>query len=291
MATGEARRDLWRYSCLAVAGTGVVAIGVARGRPASGPAILANSLLVVIAWAAGWAVRSTRQLAASRVSLEHEQAARRLSENRLAMSDVLHDRVGHTLVGVLRQLEAAQALFEVDPVGAGTLIERVTGRVGEAMGEVSAMVVQNQELPAARAELAPTPGGGGVLGDTLGRWIGLLASAGVVVQLTLNGDIAALPPVLAATAAGVLAEALANLTAHSHTTRADICIRVDAHRLTVTVSDPGPSRGPGNTSGSGLGRQTERVAAAGQLHAGPDPHGGFEVRAELPLPAPVEVSR
>ncbi|MCI2975936.1 MAG: histidine kinase, partial [Ferrimicrobium sp.] len=169
MATGEARRDLWRYSCLAVAGTGVVAIGVARGRPASGPAILANSLLVVIAWAAGWAVRSTRQLAASRVSLEHEQAARRLSENRLAMSDVLHDRVGHTLVGVLRQLEAAQALFEVDPVGAGTLIERVTGRVGEAMGEVSAMVVQNQELPAARAELAPTPGGGGVLGDTLGR--------------------------------------------------------------------------------------------------------------------------
>jgi signal transduction histidine kinase len=95
------------------------------------------------------------------------------------------------------------------------------------------------------------------------------------------------------TAYRVVQEALTNTLKHAGHTRAAVTFDWHPDHLTVTVRDDGPCTGthaphavpPGG--GHGLVGMHERVTAAGgTLHTGPQPDGGFLVRADLPLTPP-----
>jgi signal transduction histidine kinase len=58
---------------------------------------------------------------------------------------------------------------------------------------------------------------------------------------------------------------------------------VDGH-VELTVSDDGCGDGKGEGSGHGLVGMRERISVyGGELEAGPQPQGGFRLRARLPV--------
>jgi signal transduction histidine kinase len=108
------------------------------------------------------------------------------------------------------------------------------------------------------------------------------------------------------TAYRIVQEALTNVLRHADAGRACVELAFSHGALVVTVSDDGrggrsggadigqadgavgPSGGAAAASGSGhgiVGMRERVVNLGGDLSAGPDPGGGFTVRARLPLPA------
>ena len=286
-----AGRNAIRYACLLCAVGGVVAIGTLGARPASGAGIVANVVLVVAAWLIGVAGRSHQQAASSRENLAREAAAREAAEARLELTEALHDRVGHSLVGVLRQLEAARALGGSD---GAVLVDRAIGRVGASLAEVAELVTTGRgsaQLGRERALDGIGPGmgreGGKPLGQALGLWVATLASAGTSVHLCVQGDAGALPAPVEAALAGALGEALANVARHSNAPEVTVALVVGPETAAVSVSDPGPPRPDSAGSGCGLARQRQTLEqAGGHLWVGPGPTGGFCLQACLPVHAP-----
>lgn len=186
---------------------------------------------------------------------------------------------------MLRQLEAARALGAGTSLGSDALIARSVERLRGALGEVAALVASEQSAPHRRPSPTLQVGGQrGMLGQSLGYWVGLLAGAGVSVHLSIAGDIALLPDAVEIAVAELLGEAFANVAAHSAAAEVNVSLLLGADTATVTVADPGPARRSGAGSGSGLARHAERVAdLGGRLTAGACPDGGFVLRAQLPV--------
>jgi signal transduction histidine kinase len=79
-------------------------------------------------------------------------------------------------------------------------------------------------------------------------------------------------------------EGLTNVVKHAQATRAEVLVNYGESYLEVTVTDNGSGVGNGDGSGHGLVGIRERVSVyGGELDAGPQPGGGYRLRAKLPL--------
>jgi signal transduction histidine kinase len=103
-----------------------------------------------------------------------------------------------------------------------------------------------------------------------------------------------LPPAVEVAAYRIIQESLTNVLRHAGPARATVELAIRDGELCVQVSDTGIGAGhqpAGATTGHGLIGMRERAASVGgMLRAGPGSHGGFDVRANLPLelrPEPV----
>jgi signal transduction histidine kinase len=92
----------------------------------------------------------------------------------------------------------------------------------------------------------------------------------------------------------VVQEALTNVLKHAGPARATVRLAVQDGHMAIEVLDDGMGaaaavrRGDRTLAGAGRGMagMRERVEAlGGRLSAGPEPGGGFAVRADVPLPA------
>ena len=84
-----------------------------------------------------------------------------------------------------------------------------------------------------------------------------------------------------------LQEALTNARKHAGDASAAVTVRYGPEALEVEIVDDGSGSGDGDRGGHGLVGMRERVALfGGDLHAGPQPGGGFRVHARLPLAEP-----
>src|SRR5262249_35084156 len=104
-------------------------------------------------------------------------------------------------------------------------------------------------------------------------------------SLSRSGTEGPVDAVAGLTAYRVVQESLTNVLQHAGPCVAGVDVVVGGDALVVTVTDDG--RGPGSSNGGhGLIGMRERVAMlGGTLDAGAGPHGGFAVRAVLPLTA------
>jgi signal transduction histidine kinase len=110
--------------------------------------------------------------------------------------------------------------------------------------------------------------------------------AGLPTELRVEGAPVELPPGIDLTAYRLVQEGLTNALKHANATRAEVVVRYDDGRVELAVRDNGRGRGSGSGGGHGLVGMRERVAVCGgELHAGPGPGGGFELRARLPMTA------
>jgi signal transduction histidine kinase len=112
-------------------------------------------------------------------------------------------------------------------------------------------------------------------------------TAGLAVTVTVTGTRGQLPDDVDQAAYRIVQEALTNVSRHAGGAGATVALRYRPGELTVQVDNDGevPSA-PLAGQGLGLIGMRERVAAlGGRLHAGPQEHGGFRVRAELPVRA------
>jgi signal transduction histidine kinase len=174
--------------------------------------------------------------------------------------------------------------------GAGYALDRDTERARQALAAISATgrqaLTELRRLLGllrsgdARAELAPQPG----LGQ-LRELVEQARAAGMSVSLTQEGAPRPLPDGAELTAYRVVQESLTNTRKHAGLiAAAAVTLRYQADGLVVQVSDDGrggPAAGDG--TGHGLAGMRERVEIyGGTVTAGPLPHGGYRVTAQIP---------
>jgi signal transduction histidine kinase len=209
---------------------------------------------------------------------EHaERAERAVAEERVRIARELHDAIGHSVAVMTVQTSAVRRLLHGDQDKERAALETVEATGREAMAEMRKIVGvlrSDDETP----DLAPPPS----LAQ-LDRLVGNFRQAGLLVDVEIAGDTAAVPPGLSATVYRVVQESLTNSLKHAAARRVRVLIECRAERLEVTVTDDGRGGVADPAKGNGLTGMRERVRVyGGTLLAGPAAGGGFTVHAVLP---------
>jgi signal transduction histidine kinase len=258
----------------------------------SGTAAAALSLLQLVAfWLAGVFVRDRRQaawLAAQSAALQR-QAEQAAAAERARIARELHDIIAHHLSVVVLHAAGARAAGRADPA----TLEEIEYSGRQALTETRRLfgVLRDPDEETGRA---PQPG----IGE-LPALAGSLRATGLEVNLSIDGDHAALPPAVNVSAYRIVQEALTNVLKHAGPARAEVTVDCTDIAVTIEVTDDGTGNdGTGNdgtvnpappalTGGQGLAGMRERVALfGGDLRTGPRPGGGFTVCAWLPAGEP-----
>lgn len=254
------------------------------------PALLLLSAPVLAAWLVGAEVRSRRQtldaLRDRAVQLEQAQqqrAAMAVAAERARIAREMHDVVAHSVAVMVTLSDGAAAKAARDPERAAAAMRQVSATGHQALEEMRGLlgVLRSDDGGPGRR---PQPG----LAE-IEDVVSQLRATGLAVSSTVSGDAAAVPDGVALTVHRVVQEATTNTLKHAAgPTRIDIRVEVAADEVRLEVHDDGgPSAARTGAGGAGLGLlgMHERVAVhGGTLDAGPDPAGGWTVRAALPLP-------
>ena len=262
----------------AVAG-GAIALAVlywvsSRTGPTSVGDYIGTTVLFTVAWLIGFLL-STRGRAAREAEA---RAATAVAEERARLARELHDIVGHSVSVMTVQTAGVRRLLlpEQEREREALLTVEQTGR--EALAEMRRLVGvlrRPEEAPA----LAPQPGLGHVV-----KLVEQAREAGLRTDLRVEGEAVELPAVIDLTAYRLVQEGLTNALKHARADRAEVLVRYDNGRVELVVRDDGRGGTAGSGGGHGLVGMRERVAVCGgELHAGPRPDGGFELRALLPV--------
>ncbi|MGM1059176.1 sensor histidine kinase [Saccharothrix sp. Mg75] len=270
-ATSPRRVAVW--SLVVSLGLAAGAITIGEPWPDDIGLVLFASLCVGTAWALGRVTRVRRAYEARRAA---QAASRAVIEERMRIARELHDVVAHSLSLIAVQAGTAahvrdpavseEALRVIETASRGTLVEmrRLLG------------VLRSED---AEAELAPMPS----MTD-LPELVSRASLAGVTVDLSVRGDV---PEVLALTVYRIVQESITNVVKHAAPASCAAEVEVSGSSVSVAVVDDGPGEriATGRGEGHGLIGMRERVAVyGGTFSAGPRTGGGFEVRAEVPLP-------
>ncbi|QBR92930.1 sensor histidine kinase [Nocardioides euryhalodurans] len=242
--------------------------------PGVAPAIGGVGVLVS-ALALGWAVR-TQQDARER-TLEQVK-----SEERVLLARELHDTVAHHVSAIAVQAQAGRALAATSPSAPLEALEVIEVEASRTLAEMRAMVrVLRNEAP---VDYAPQPG----VAD-LERLSGT-SPAGPRVEVTVSGDVAALPAAVDAAVFRIAQEAVTNALRHArNATLVDVRVAGDQSTVSLVVrddGDPAPAD-PAPDAGFGLTGMVERaVLLGGSCQAGACPGRGWAVSATLPRRVP-----
>ncbi|MER5535553.1 sensor histidine kinase [Streptomyces mirabilis] len=245
------------------------------------------------------------QLLAERAEERAEWAR---NEERTRIAREMHDVVAHRVSLMVVHAAALQAVARKDPekavknaalVGdmgrqALTELREMLGvlRTGDGLASVRVRAVPLAAVgvaAAAAASRAVDDGGEGPSLAELDELVGQSAAAGMVVDLSVEGDTRGYAAEIEQTAYRVVQEALTNV--HKHAAGAKTHVRL-AHRdaeIAMQVENECPPE-PGSASamhlpsgGNGLVGMKERVAALGGVFvSGPTDSGGFRVSAVIP---------
>ena len=174
---------------------------------------------------------------------------------------------------------AARRLQNRHPERVGETLQSVEGSGREALTELRRLLGVLTD-DAGEATLAPQPGL-----RQLDALVERVTSAGLTVDVRVEGAARPLPPGLDLTAYRILQEALTNVLKHARGARTQVVLRFDDRELGLEVVDQGGQASDGSTgAGRGLLGMKERVAVYGdELDAARQPEGGFAVRARVPL--------
>lgn len=200
---------------------------------------------------------------------------------RLHMARELHDVVAYSFATINVHAGVAVHVADDRPEQAAEALRAIKAISGEASREMRAIL--GLMRTAERTE-APRHG--------LARLDALTATttgAGLRTRVVVSGRARSLPPAVDRTAYRIAQEALTNALRHAGPASATVTVSYEPDRLVLEVLDDG--RGPTERprriepgSGHGIDGMRERaLALGGELEAGPDPAGGFRVRACLPV--------
>ena len=248
-------------------------------------ALIQTELFFAAAWFIGDSVRIRRlytrsvEQTAELLEREREERARRaVSDERERIAREMHDAVTHHVSviviqagGALRALEGRpqevrQALEAIDHTGRQALTDmrRMLGVLGET---------ESQE---------PMPGL-----DRLGDLLEQVRSAGLAVELAIEGERRPLDPGLELSAYRIIQEGLTNALKHTGGGRARVTVSYDTGSLAITVDDErGRAAAPPiepEHDGRGLVGMRERVGMFGGTFEAAPTARGFRVHARLPL--------
>ncbi|MGJ9411676.1 sensor histidine kinase [Aeromicrobium sp. CF4.19] len=247
------------------------------------PMFLTIGAIVIAAWALG--TQSRVRVAYEATLLERGQQLAAEAEQRALMAATdersriareMHDVVAHGLSVVIVQADGARYAAAQDPQVAVDTLGTVAEAGRDALGEMRRLLglLRGTTDPG----LAPQPG----LGDLPDLLAAEVETGRVVVHLP---DPA--PKVssgVGLTVFRLVQEALTNVRKHAGATATTtVRLRATSGFLEVEVVDDGHGAASGEGSGLGLLGMRERVEVHdGTLVVGPEPGGGWAVRARIP---------
>ena len=263
------------------------------------PILLAALAVSAVAAATGSALRATD------ASHRYAMSAMRRAE-REEVARELHDIVAHHVTGMVVLTQAARAIVEesvlplerswpgrgavADPrLGAALVSVEKTG--AEALSSLRSMVavLRSSDPDRGGAPLAPVRGGADLV-EVVRRF----RSSGAALRVDLRVEPSArlLPAPVEAAVHRVVQESLTNAARYARgAERVEVGLASSRGLAVVTVRDSGgrDARAAGSDQvswggGFGIVGMRERVEVlGGSLEAGPDPGGGWTVRARVPL--------
>jgi signal transduction histidine kinase len=189
----------------------------------------------------------------------------------------LHDVVAHALSLIVIQSAAGRLLLDEDPAAARESLGAIREAAGQAAQDTERLhALLDERTPRGLAQLPAL--------------LGHAAASGL--RVTLDAPPApAVAPQAQDAAYRLVQEALTNVAKHAPGADVHIRAAVAQDGLEVEVAN-GPARRPRGAlhaagAGQGLPGMRERVlAAGGHLSAGPEPGGGWTVRARLAAGVP-----
>ncbi|PAK25883.1 two-component sensor histidine kinase [Streptomyces sp. alain-838] len=212
-----------------------------------------------------------------------EEARHRVAEERVRIARELHDVVAHHLAVANAQAGTAAYLAQAHPDQARSVLTGLAETTSTALREMKSTVGLLRQ-PNDPNDLEPAPGL-----DQLPDLVAAFETAGLDVQVTVDGERRPLSPGVDLTAYRIVQEALTNVTKHATTSAAHVRLAYSADRLTITVTnDASPAqhtRHPtGTERGFGIIGMRERAhSAGGEFQAEHRPEGGFSVTTDLPI--------
>jgi signal transduction histidine kinase len=290
-----------RYRNLAVGAVTAVALGVTATFGNTLPQFphhFTALLAIIPAVAAALGIRELRRRLTDstarlrRATQEYEAATvRAIEAERTRIAGELHDVVTHNVSVMVVQAGAARLAVASSPAEAIDALRAVEASGRTAIAELRNLL--GVLSPAGdHAALRPQPG----LGE-LEELISRVCSAGLSVDLDVQGTPRPLPPGADLAAYRVVQEALTNVLRHAGRAATSVLVHW-GEDLVITVSNTGgptkrvsPAAGYGGSSprastepGRGLLGLRERLSLyGGELDAGPRPGGGWQVRAVMPV--------
>jgi signal transduction histidine kinase len=234
----------------------------------------------IAAWLLGDNLRTRRaylrelEARAERLEREQEESARQAAaEEQARIARELHDVLAHNVSVMVVQAAAANDVFETQPQRAHEALRDIERTGRSALTELRRLLGRVRQT-----DFAPQPG----LSE-LDALVEGVRAAGLPVTLRVDGSLDDLPAGLDLSAYRIVQEALTNAIKHAGASAAEVLVRRTENEVELEVVDDGA--GPsGNGRGQGLIGMRERASLlGGEVKAGPQPGGGFRVRAKLPL--------
>ncbi|MEU3333812.1 sensor histidine kinase [Streptomyces sp. NPDC002144] len=243
------------------------------------------------------------QLLAERAEERAEWAR---GEERTRIAREMHDVVAHRVSLMVVHAAALQAVARKDPEKAVKNAALVGDMGRQALTELREMLGvlrsgegsrrAQQPVPLAAVGMAAAVAASRVVDEGDGPWlseleelVGQSAAAGMVVALSVEGDVRSYAAEIEQTAYRVVQEALTNV--HKHAAGAKTYVRV-AHRVSEIAmqveNEPPPELASASSArlpsgGNGLVGMKERVTGLGGVFvSGPTDAGGFRVSAVIP---------
>jgi signal transduction histidine kinase len=285
-------------AALAVAVTFLAVIIGKAGTQFAVAGTIQTMLSVVIVLALGDWARTRRHYAMAIEENARLQEAEREERSRRAVEDEreriareLHDIVTHHVSVIVIQAGAGLTALDRRPERVRPALEAIDRTSREALTDMRRMLGMLGDAPDAPAASddarAPIP-----RLERLGELIEEVRSAGLPVELSLDGVSRPLDTAVELAAYRIVQEALTNALKHARGARARVRLTYEPVALEIEVTDQGGSGqrdlGTAASGGRGLIGMRERVAMyGGRFEAGPTATG-FRVFARLPVdPEPV----
>jgi signal transduction histidine kinase len=225
-----------------------------------------GTAVVVASWALAWAVR-TRQRHTSQ--LTELRVARAIAEERLRIARDVHDVVGHSLSLITMQAAVANHLGSGREAALRTIEEASRSALDDVRTVLGGLREQDT--------------GGSPDPVDLDRLVEETRAAGVAVTVD-RADLSRVPAGVRTSAYRIVQEALTNVRRHARATRCRVTVAATDDGLSLAVVDDGTAPRRTGRPGHGLLGMRERATLhGGSLSAGPEPDGGFAVRATLPF--------
>ncbi len=267
-----------------------VVMSASRFALVAGVGLTFNVVFVLTSVLAGELARGRadreRDLAIRTLELQaerEENARRAVLDERVRIARELHDVVAHHVSVMGVQAGAARRVMSTQPAAAAEALEAVEESSRQAVVELHRLLGFLRDADETDG-LDPTPEL-----DRLDELVASVRSAGLDVELEIAGDPRSVPGSVGVSAYRIVQEALTNVLRHARADRATVCVRYEPTRLVVSIVDDGrggSTNAEPTTGGNGLRGMGERAAlVGGSVTHGPNPGGGFRVRAELPTAA------
>ena len=193
----------------------------------------------------------------------------KILEERAALSQTLHDKLGHNINGSIYQLEASKVVMDKDPDKARSMIQAVIDQLRTGMDEIRAIL--RKERPEKRQMSL----------IQLNELCEDCNEKGVITELVTEGDLSVIPNDIWEVVLDNAFEAVTNSMRYARCSHINISILVMNKMIRVTVTDDGIGC-DSVTDGMGISGMRKRVRSVGGT-IDFETEAGFKVSMLLPI--------